>query len=47
MNNGGKGLKNEPFWVINFAPPAANIVVGEKIYLSKGGPGGMIEMHNI
>ena len=39
ITNGEKGLKNASFWVMNFAPPAANLFVGEKMNLKRGGGG--------
>ena len=33
--NWEKGLKNASFWAKNFAPPAANLFVGEKIESQK------------
>ena len=36
----GKGLKNASFWAINskrFGPPAANLFIGKKKIISKGG----------
>ena len=39
IKNGGKGLKNASFLVINSAPPAANLFVGGKKTNSKEGGG--------
>ena len=38
--NGGKGLKNASFWVINsknFAPPSVTLFAGAKMNLKGGG----------
>jgi len=38
----GKKLKRGKMHLFGFAPPAANLLVGEKMKLKRGGGGGMI-----